>query len=214
MGRRDINPSFDEVHPRETWHIIAHHIYVVGDVQVQLDGFIHDDHILSRLFETILFILGSLAIGQLITETYARARVALIWLRAEKSTITDVSWGSWCTHHWSKVVANILYNCILNVCHMTCRLIWNDAFISLCWSIITCLIASNTSTCLPCYFVIFVSKTNELIQPCISIKHKTIRRYTCSKQSKDIFWYTCLMLYFPNALTNFSNTSQTFLCAQ
>jgi len=34
MGRRDINPSYDEVHMRATQYIVAHQICIVGDVQV------------------------------------------------------------------------------------------------------------------------------------------------------------------------------------
>ena len=73
MGIRDINPSYDEVHPRKTRYIIAHQICVVGNVRVQLDGLTHDDVIwtpyedyrLSRPFETIYLFSSHLRLGNL-----------------------------------------------------------------------------------------------------------------------------------------------------
>jgi len=73
MGRRYINPSYDEVHPWATRYIVAHHICVVGDVRVQLDGLTHDeviwtpyeDHRLSKPFETIYLFSGHLRLGNL-----------------------------------------------------------------------------------------------------------------------------------------------------
>jgi len=73
MGRRDINPSYDEVHLRATPYIVAHQICAVGDVRVQLDGVTHDDiiwtpyedHRLSRPFETIYLFSGLLRLGNL-----------------------------------------------------------------------------------------------------------------------------------------------------
>ncbi|XP_068498257.1 protein MAINTENANCE OF MERISTEMS-like [Phaseolus vulgaris] len=73
MGRRDINPSYDEVHPRAARYIVAHQICAVGDVRVQLDGLTHDDviwtpyedHRLNRLFETIYLFSSHLRLGNL-----------------------------------------------------------------------------------------------------------------------------------------------------
>ncbi|XP_068471911.1 protein MAIN-LIKE 1-like [Phaseolus vulgaris] len=73
MGRRDINPSYDDVHPRAARYIVAHQICAVGDVRVQLDGVTHhdiiwtpyEDHRLSRPFETIYLFLGHLRLGSL-----------------------------------------------------------------------------------------------------------------------------------------------------
>ncbi|XP_068471118.1 uncharacterized protein [Phaseolus vulgaris] len=73
MERRDINPSYDEVHPRATRYIVAHQICTVGDVWVQLDGVTHDDiiwtpyedHRLRRPFETIYLFSGHLRLGSL-----------------------------------------------------------------------------------------------------------------------------------------------------
>ncbi|XP_068487178.1 protein MAIN-LIKE 1-like [Phaseolus vulgaris] len=73
MGRRDINPSYDEVHPRAARYIVAHQISTVGDVRVQLDGVTHDDiiwtlyedHRLSKPFETIYLFSGHLRLGSL-----------------------------------------------------------------------------------------------------------------------------------------------------
>ena len=73
MGRRDINPSYDEVHPRVARYIVDHQICAVGDVRVQLDGLTHDDviwtpyedHKLSRPFETIYLFSGHLRLGSL-----------------------------------------------------------------------------------------------------------------------------------------------------
>ncbi|XP_068504193.1 protein MAIN-LIKE 2-like [Phaseolus vulgaris] len=72
-GRRDINPSYDEVHPRVARYIVALHICVVGDVRLQLDGVTHDDiiwtpyedHRLSRPFETIYLFSSHLRLGSL-----------------------------------------------------------------------------------------------------------------------------------------------------
>ncbi|XP_068484433.1 protein MAINTENANCE OF MERISTEMS-like [Phaseolus vulgaris] len=73
MGRRDINPSYDDVHPRAARYIVAHQICAVGDVRAQLDGVTHDDiiwtlyedHRLSRPFETIYLFSGHLRLGSL-----------------------------------------------------------------------------------------------------------------------------------------------------
>jgi len=88
-------------------------------------------------------------------------------------SLVQVLVSSWSIEHWSNSIKSAYSFSNSSWFHKMSK---NQVYLA----------SGIISTGLPCYFVIFVLKTNELIQPCISIKHKTIRRYTRSKQSKGI----------------------------
>ncbi|XP_068498074.1 uncharacterized protein [Phaseolus vulgaris] len=195
MGRRDINPSYDDVHPRAARYIVALQICTVGDMRVQLDGVTHDDiiwtpyedHRLSRPFETIYLFSGHLRLGSLsyrympervlrqfgykqsipsspmVAEAPNAHVIDQRWLQFDHHVVTGLrvasspsacvpeymSWFRTVSHPYihrgelgdrPSVVprrcpamrikacldiepTNILYNCTLNVCPITCRLI-------------------------------------------------------------------------------------------